>query len=70
MMAKEYLVLEIEEITGLDANRRPMILFRVRAETTGKTRFHIDVPEEQADAATVAMLLQARAKQLDSLLKL
>lgn len=69
-MAKEYIVLEIEEMTGLDEHRRPMTLFRVRAESAGKTRFHLDIPEDQADPANVDKMLTARAKQLDAMLKL
>lgn len=60
-----YTVLSKEERTVLDENMKPVTLFRIWARSKGGTRFHIEVSE--GDLASAPKLLEARAKQLDSL---
>ncbi len=69
-MAKDYEVLQIDELTRVNDLRGLERFSKIRARTTGGTVFTVDVDDPDTTPEKAAPILSARAKELDGILKL
>jgi hypothetical protein len=67
MMAKEYTVKRIRELTRLTETGDLEKFYRIEAVTTKGTQFSVDIPESQSRPDAVQTVLAARAKELDAI---
>lgn len=70
VMAKDYTVKRIRELTRLTEAGDLEKFYRVEAVTTQGTAFTLDIPESQATPEAAATVLASRAKELDAIKKL
>lgn len=69
MMAKEYTVKRIRELTRLTETGDTEKFYRIEAITTMGTLFTVDIPESQSTPDAAQTVLAAKAKELDAIKK-
>jgi hypothetical protein len=66
-MAAEYVVKNISERARLAGDGSIEKLYKVEAVTAGGTHFSLELTEAQTDPKQAAVILKAKAKQLDAI---
>lgn len=66
-MAELYGNIEIVETTQITDEGKIIRVYRVKAQTTSKVSFTLEIREDEFNAETVAKRLTARAKQIEEI---
>jgi len=69
-MAAEYVVKSITERVRLAGDGSLEKIYKIEAVTAGGTHFSLDLTESQTDPKNAAIILKAKARQLDQLKEL